>query len=81
MANNRNMIIPALAGAAIGAIAGAILSSDENRKTIRRVAKKVRSQGMERAETVAHELRAGSRKLSNLTSKTRNKIRREVKNK
>jgi gas vesicle protein len=79
MAYNKKMILPAIAGAAIGAIAGAMLSSDENRKTIRKVAKNVRSQGMERAETVAHELMAGSRKLSNMTSKK--KIRRGVKNK
>lgn len=81
MTNNRGMMLTALAGAAIGAVAGALLSSDENRKTIRKIAKKVRHQGMERAETVAHELRAGSRKLSNIASKTKNKVRREVKNK
>lgn len=63
MANNRSMILPALAGAAVGAIAGALLSSDENRKTIRKVAKQVRSQGMEKFDTVAHELRQSPKKV------------------
>lgn len=76
---NRDMMLTALAGAAIGAVAGALLSSDENRKTIRKVANKVKAQGMERFETAAHELRNGSKKLSNMTSKTKNRIRKEVK--
>lgn len=75
------MIIPALAGAAVGAVAGVMLATDENRKTLRRVAKRLQHQGMERAETIAHELRSGSRRLSKVASQTKDKIRKEVKQK
>ena len=56
-------VAAAVAGAAVGAVAGYLLSNEDNRKVVVKAARGVREQGMKRLEegrSIAHQLRRGS---------------------
>jgi hypothetical protein len=69
----------AIAGAAVGAIAGYLLSNEDNRKAVVKAAHNVRQQGMKKLEEgrgIAHQL-SRSKLVGDMTDKVRSKVGRK----